>query len=130
MCSSHWKQNLYSQFISLADHFQIVYTYIWGGINFLKLIFLEGFYIVTWQLQILNLGEVYLSCFFFPMLYYCLRFEFGSRMLTNRFMSEVKKEKAKLKLPVIFVKEYKVAVLGLWFKKIYIYRKVFIRVIK
>lgn len=34
-------------------------------------------------------------------------------MLTNRFMSEVKKEKAKLKLPVIFVKEYKVAVLGL-----------------
>lgn len=57
-------------------------------------------------------GNVF-ELLFFPMLYYCLRFEFGSRMLTNRFMSEVKKEKAKLKLPVIFVKEYKVAVLGL-----------------
>lgn len=52
-------------------------------------------------------GSVF-ELLFFPMLYYCLRFEFGSRMLTNRFMSEVKKEKAKLKLPVIFVKEYKV----------------------
>lgn len=61
----------------------------------------------------MNLGEMYLSCFFFPMLYYCLRFGFESGMLIIRFMSEVKKEKAKLKLSIKLVNEYEVAVLGL-----------------
>lgn len=61
----------------------------------------------------IEFGRNVFELLFFPMLYYCLRFGFESGMLIIRFMSEVKKEKAKLKLSIKLVNEYEVAVLGL-----------------
>jgi len=43
MCSNNQKLNMYLQFISLVDHLQIVYTYTRRRINYLKLIFFQGF---------------------------------------------------------------------------------------
>lgn len=60
------------------------------------------------------------------MLYYCLRFGFESGMLIIRFMSEVKKEKAKLKLSFKLVNEYEVAVLGLWVSDLKLKKKVYV----
>lgn len=56
---------MYLQFTSLAGHFQIVYTYTSGGINFLKLFF-EGFYIVTWHNGNTETGENVFELLFFP----------------------------------------------------------------
>lgn len=64
------------------------------------------------------------------MLYYCLRFGFESGMLIIRFMSEVKKEKAKLKLSFKLVNEYEVAVLGLWVSDLKLKKKKVYVVIK